>query len=706
MKDSFFISPHSSNAKKRSSARHPSAQQPKDRNKKAKVQKRPVESDVDEDPEWKAGDIDDMDLQHTGLSADQKLAREDHGDDDEHGSDTGAGKEDEELSEDGLQERRIRMAKQYIGSISKSADMENVEFDAADIDRELIASRLKQDALESRGHLFRPFAAQLESHLSSSEILQSCFVKNPFGQPFTCVDMFFDADKFDGLDSCGMVFTGAKDGNVIQWSVSVSEDKPSLKKQFVFPRRQSKQKAENKKSSSPSKEGHSDSITCLAVTHDGHFLATGSLDKRIIIWQISPHQPPVFLKEFTQHRAAISSLAFRQGTYGSLYSASEDRAVNLYNIDELAYVETLFGHQDKITAIDGVGYMDRCLTSGGRDRTVRLWKIIEESQLVFRAGLAGSRLLKHCVNRIMKSRNNNNEAEEYGEETILSPLVKAMCRDETGSVDCVAYLSNDMWISGSDGGTLCIWSPLRKKPVYVLPNAHGRTLLLRSLPQQQDEKQQKYQEEDECAAEIGNGDDEEMYEELSERLSEISEETESQIPSIFPTSSLNITITYETVIAVETLLNSYSNRIDVDAPASSANWISALATIPQSDVLITGSCDGYVRFWHIVFPQTAVKSNNSKQEISSKVPGDEQENGEEPGDEIMEERKERYSLVQIHKIPIRGHITSLKISKTGEYLTVCASREHSRGRWSSISSACNSIHLFKMPSTTKHNNMR
>ena len=41
-----------------------------------------------------------------------------------------------------------------------------------------------------------------------------------------------------------------------------------------------------------------------------------------------------------------------------------------------------FGHQDKILGIDSLN-KERCLTCGARDRTLRLWKIVEESQLVF-----------------------------------------------------------------------------------------------------------------------------------------------------------------------------------------------------------------------------------------------------------------------------------------------------------------------------------
>lgn len=41
-----------------------------------------------------------------------------------------------------------------------------------------------------------------------------------------------------------------------------------------------------------------------------------------------------------------------------------------------------FGHQDKITGIDVLS-QERVVTSGARDGSIRIWKIVEESQLVF-----------------------------------------------------------------------------------------------------------------------------------------------------------------------------------------------------------------------------------------------------------------------------------------------------------------------------------
>ena len=62
--------------------------------------------------------------------------------------------------------------------------------------------------------------------------------------------------------------------------------------------------------------------------------------------------------------------------------------MKVWNVDEMAYVETLFGHQDRITGVDA-GVRERAVTSGGRDGTVRVWKIVEESQLVFNGKVTG-----------------------------------------------------------------------------------------------------------------------------------------------------------------------------------------------------------------------------------------------------------------------------------------------------------------------------
>lgn len=41
-----------------------------------------------------------------------------------------------------------------------------------------------------------------------------------------------------------------------------------------------------------------------------------------------------------------------------------------------------YGHQSAITSIDALS-RERAITAGGSDRSVRIWKIVEESQLVY-----------------------------------------------------------------------------------------------------------------------------------------------------------------------------------------------------------------------------------------------------------------------------------------------------------------------------------
>ena len=59
----------------------------------------------------------------------------------------------------------------------------------------------------------------------------------------------------------------------------------------------------------------------------------------------------------------------------------------------LVSVPCRFGHHDKVTAVDCL-MRERPISSGGNDQSVRLWKVIEETQLVFQ----GHKLVQHlCV---------------------------------------------------------------------------------------------------------------------------------------------------------------------------------------------------------------------------------------------------------------------------------------------------------------------
>ena len=60
---------------------------------------------------------------------------------------------------------------------------------------------------------------------------------------------------------------------------------------------------------------------------------------------------------------------------------------------------------------------------------MRIWKIVEESQLVFQGG-------------------------------------------HFGSIDCIRHINQEHFISGADDGSVCLWSNKKKKPLVTYRNAH------------------------------------------------------------------------------------------------------------------------------------------------------------------------------------------------------------------------------------------
>ena len=59
----------------------------------------------------------------------------------------------------------------------------------------------------------------------------------------------------------------------------------------------------------------------------------------------------------------------------------------VWDTDSRSYIETLFGHQDTVHGIDA-NTRERAITAGGRDNTIRIFKIPEETQLVYRLSIS------------------------------------------------------------------------------------------------------------------------------------------------------------------------------------------------------------------------------------------------------------------------------------------------------------------------------
>ncbi|RLN52491.1 hypothetical protein BBJ29_001121 [Phytophthora kernoviae] len=306
--------------------------------------------------------------------------------------------EEEEEQKESAQEKRMRLAKEYLGKITAQEVGTDEEESDGDGVEERVGARLQQDALEAMGKLFKKVATDYSEFEFDSDSIK--FLKG-HRLPVTSLCLLEDGKT---------AFSAAKDGSVLRWDLAEQKKtKLSLPKDDVA--------AETVKTD----KGRC--VLALAASSDGKFLASGGCDKLVRVWDTEKNE---LMESFSGHRDSISALAFRLRSH-SLFSGSLDRSIKHWNLKEMGYVETLFGHQGEVNALDSL-YKER-VVSCGRDRSVRMWKIPEETQLVF-----------------------------YG---------------NSGSMDCVKMVTDEYYVTGGDDGSLSLWFNGRKKPVCVIPNAHG-----------------------------------------------------------------------------------------------------------------------------------------------------------------------------------------------------------------------------------------
>jgi len=289
------------------------------------------------------------------------------------------------------EEKRIRLAKEYI----RTEMLKTEAADAGEMDKDIIAQRLKQDALESKPRYQKQLAEQLRG-----KKIDINSIKNRRGHQLSVTCIVISSDE-------KIIYSGSKDCTIIKW------DAETGKKIYQYPGSYKSKKGI---------EGHIGEVLSIAISSDGKYLASGGKDRFVRIWDTQSNK---LLDSFKGHRDKITALSFRVGSH-QLFSGSNDRTIKIWDIDEMMYVDTLYGHQSEITSLDCLR-KERPVTSS-RDKTAHVWKVVEETQLVFRG--------------------------------------------HSGSVDCVSQINEDNFITGSEDGSIALWNTQKKRPTSLLKRAH------------------------------------------------------------------------------------------------------------------------------------------------------------------------------------------------------------------------------------------
>ncbi|WCJ31696.1 U3 snoRNP-associated protein-like EMB2271 [Euphorbia peplus] len=318
----------------------------------------------------------------------------------------------DEFADETVNEKKHRLAKSLLDklrAIDGRQDHDEADDDGEDrFEREgerdtLIANKLLKEQLEDSGRLRRAIASRVQKPETVPGFEN--LVKHRHSVTAVCLS----DDELKG-------FSASKDGTILQWDIDTGKGE-----KYKWPTDETLRRHGARNPEGKTKK-HSKQVLALAVSSDGRYLASGGLDRHVHLWDTRTRE---HIQAFPGHRGPVSCLTFRQGA-SELFSGSFDRSIKIWNVEDRAYLNTLFGLQSEVLTVDCLR-KERVLAAG-RDRTLQLFKVPEESRLVFRASAS--------------------------------------------SLECCCFIDNDDFLSGSDDGNIELWTIQKKKPLYTVKNAH------------------------------------------------------------------------------------------------------------------------------------------------------------------------------------------------------------------------------------------
>ena len=122
-------------------------------------------------------------------------------------------------------------------------------------------------------------------------------------------------------------------------------------------------------------KGHTDVVTCVAITQDGKYLASTSRDQTIKLWNLEEKREEFTLKG---HNDSVYSVALSQnGKY--LVSASRDQTIKVWNLEKKKEELALKEMSDVGSAV-GITLDGKYLISGLNDTTIKVWNLEENKE--------------------------------------------------------------------------------------------------------------------------------------------------------------------------------------------------------------------------------------------------------------------------------------------------------------------------------------
>ncbi|MCR9291367.1 MAG: hypothetical protein NXI32_01530 [bacterium] len=122
-------------------------------------------------------------------------------------------------------------------------------------------------------------------------------------------------------------------------------------------------------------QGHNDTVYCASLSPDGKWLASGSYDRSVLLWDMASRQ---LVREFQGHNGAIYDLDFDPSS-SVLATASGDQTIKLWNVLSGDRLDTLGQPEGEMLCVRFSQDGD-FIFAAGTDRQIRKWQLVSREK--------------------------------------------------------------------------------------------------------------------------------------------------------------------------------------------------------------------------------------------------------------------------------------------------------------------------------------